>query len=239
MAGTRGCICFSVVILLPVNLDGGHQQTHQNRPDEEPDEAVECQPAEDAEYEEEHGDLDRLSDQPGSKKLIDHRHHADSPAQHGQSFPKRTNQEEVKHLPAPTPMRSHRRKRRKDHRHGRQYDGKRNSEDHIGQPCQETLNDRGQAYPLHHGTNGLIYAIDDPLLMGRFQWNHFLKGRQPSLPILEEKEQGKEHEKEIHHQQKGVLQQIADLIEKEMGQERRGREKPCSRESGMPITRRR
>ena len=43
--------------------------------------------------------------------------------------------------------------------------------------CQETLNNRRQADPLHHGTNGLIHAIDDPLLMGRVQWNHFLKGQ--------------------------------------------------------------
>jgi len=61
------------------------------------------------------------------------------------------------------------------------------------------------------------------------------------FPILEEKEQGKEHEKEIHHQQKGVLQQFADLIEKEMGQERRGRKKPLFQESGvnntLPLTR--
>ena len=59
------------MIFLPVNLDGGHQQTHQNRPNEAPDEGVECQPAADAECEEEYGELDRLSDQPGSKKLID------------------------------------------------------------------------------------------------------------------------------------------------------------------------
>ena len=88
------------------------------------------------------------------------------------------------------------------------------------------MNDCGHPDPLHHSPNSLIHAIDDPLLMGRVQWNHFLKGRQPLLSILKEKKQSKQHEKEIRHQQKDVLQQIADLIEKETAQERRGREKP-------------
>ncbi len=63
---------FTAMIFLPVNLDRGHQQTDQNRPDEKSDEAIERQPTENAEYEEEHGDLNRMTDQPGAKKLINH-----------------------------------------------------------------------------------------------------------------------------------------------------------------------
>ena len=85
-----------MVIFLPINLDRGHQQTHQNRPHKVPDKALECQPAEDAKYEEERGDLDCLSNQSGSKKLIDHRYDDDSPAQHGQRFPQRTGHEEFR-----------------------------------------------------------------------------------------------------------------------------------------------
>jgi len=45
-------------------------------------------------------------------------------------------------------MRSTEGKRRKDHSHGRQYDGKKEFRDHIGQPCQETLNDRVRPIPF-------------------------------------------------------------------------------------------
>jgi len=162
---TNWCTCFSVVIFLPINLNRGHQQTHQNRPHKEPDEDIECQPAEDAEYEEERGDLDRLSDQRGSKKLIDHRHDADSPSQHDQRFPQRTGHEEFRtagpHTNAVPPKGS-----------GARITvatvnttGNGTPRTPLGQPCQETLNDRSQAYPLHHGANGLIQAIHDPLLM--------------------------------------------------------------------------
>ena len=162
----RWCNGFSAVIFLPVNLDRGHQQTDHNRPDEKSDDAAERQPTKDAEYEEEHGNLGRLSDQPGSKKLIDHHYHTDSPPQHDQPFPQRTGHEEVQHDRPPHQCSSAEGKRRKNHRHRRQYDGKRHSEDPIGQACHETLNNRGKADPFHHGTNGLIHAIDDSLLMG-------------------------------------------------------------------------
>ena len=90
-------------------------------------------------------------------------------------------------------------------RQHREHHGKRHAKGQVRRPGQHTLDNGRHQHSFDHRTNRLIQSNDNLLFVRLIHRDQFIAGCKPFLPVLEEKKQHEQHDKEIRYQNDGIL----------------------------------